>query len=401
MHSSLWLVVIFLVSSCSSGQLVIRHDPFYTWKDDGSGESLKEAVKNSIIYYERLPAKRRFKFGEEKYTPRQMIASLKFFLQTREEAKGPQDFKRKINKRFHVFESIPRKGDGLFTGYFEPLLEGRRKPKAGFTSPVFEKPKDLVEIHLRRFSSRLPKRKLVGRLQGGKLVPYFSRAEIQSRGKPLKKRAMVLAYVNEVDLFFLQIQGSGTVIFPDGEEMKINYQASNGHAYRSLGAEMVKRGIMEREEVTMQTIRTYLRENPEVVRPLLFTNPSYVFFRKVDAGPYGNIQVPLTPGRSLALDHRLFPKGALIYLMTEQPIEGETEKTQTLNRFMLVQDTGGAIRGHARGDVFWGMGEKASWLAGHMKFPGKLIFLVAKKQYLEPELVETHSNKTPYPNLPN
>jgi membrane-bound lytic murein transglycosylase A len=226
----------------------------------------------------------------------------------------------------------------------------------------------------------------MGRVDNGAMVPYWSRSDIQARlGGKLPARAIV--YVNTVDLFFLQIQGSGRVIMPDGRILRVGYDGSNGHPYRSLGAEMIRQQLLQREDVTLQSIRTYLDLNPGAVPALLNTNPSYVFFRELDgsAGPLGNLGVPLTPGRSLAADQHKVPPVAITYVQTDVPVLNDDKATRPLHRFLMVQDIGGAIKGHGRGDIFWGTGDEAEWLAGHSKNPGRLLVLVAKKEFLAPD----------------
>ncbi|MCZ6553730.1 MAG: murein transglycosylase A [SAR324 cluster bacterium] len=349
------------------------------WDDDGTPESLEGAVAQSIRYYRRLPEETMFRYGAEGYSPEEMIRALEHFLAL---AGHPEDFRERLLADYLLFESVAPGGENLFTGYFEPFIEGARVPSPPLDAPLLARPADLVEVHLERFGGGLPQRRIVGRLQAGQLLPYYSREEIQAQAA-LDGQVRVLAYVDEVDLFFLQVQGSGVVRLPDGEEMKVTYDGTNGHPYRSIGAELIRREEMTREEVTMQSLRGYLAAHPERVRPLLFANPSYIFFRRTEEGPLGNIEVPLTPGRSLALDHRLFPKGGLAYAEIEIPDREDPTRTRRMARFFLVQDTGGVINGHGRADVFWGAGEEAKWYAGHLKHPGRLFLLVAKKEALQ------------------
>ena len=378
----LLLLSIIGLAACTAprGFVPIDEPDAFAWEDDGSLEELAKAIDGSISYYRRLPPSAEIPFGKLSYTPGEMIRSLQLFLKLRRSETDPEEFGRLLLERFHLLESVALERENLFTGYFEPIIPGRKQPEAGMTTPIYGLPGDLVKIDLSRFGRNLPRQTLVGRIKNGQMLPYYSRKEIQEKNV-LKDVAKPLAYVNEIDLFFLQIQGSGLVRLLDGTELRVNYAAGNGRPYRSLGAEMVRRELMQREEVSMQRIREYLDANPDAVRPLLNTNPSYTFFRRVEQGPLGNIEVPLTPGRSLALDHRLFPKGGLAYIETEASFFGDIS-TRPLRRFMLVQDTGGVIRGHGRADVFWGKGIRAEWKAGHMKYPGRLILLAAKKSYL-------------------
>lgn len=376
------LASLLALASCSAprGFVSIEDPDSSTWMDDGSSASLIRAIEGSISYYRRLPPSARIPFGKLRYSPQEMIRSHQLFLALWQRVKDPDAFGRLLLERFHVLESISVEGDNLFTGYFEPIIPGGTQPSPGRDTPVYSLPDDLVKIDISRFGAEFPRRTLVGRLEDGFVLPYYSRGEIEE-GEVLKDVAEPLAYVNQVDLFFLQIQGSGLVRLQDGTELRLNYAASNGHPYRSLGAEMIKRELMTLENVSMQTIRDYLNANPKAVSPLLSTNPSYTFFRRVEQGPLGNIEVPLTAGRSLALDHRIFPKGGLAYIETEATLFAD-RSTLPMLRFMLIQDTGGAIRGHGRADVFWGKGIKAEWKAGNMKHGGRLMLLAAKKSYL-------------------
>lgn len=376
------LAGLVALASCTAprGFVPIEDSAASSWVDDGSSESLVRAIEGSISYYRRLPPQAVIPFGELRYSPREMIRSHELFLELWREARDPEEFSRLLLERFHVLESFSKAGENLFTGYFEPIIPGRLKSVPGMATPIYSLPTDLVRIDLSRFGRNLPRQTLVGRLRDGVVLPYYSREQIQRRNA-LKNVAEPLAYVNEIDLFFLQIQGSGIVRLRDGRELRVNYAAGNGHPYRSLGAEMIKRNLITREEISMQTIRDYLDKNPQAVRALLNSNPSYTFFRRVEQGPLGNIEVPLTPGRSLAVDHRIFPKGGLAYIQTEASLFADLA-TLPLRRFMLVQDTGGAIRGHGRADVFWGRGIKAEWAAGNMKHTGRLLLLAAKKSYL-------------------
>ena len=380
--AALVLFLLLGLASCfaPSGFVPIE-DPDAVWNDDGTPQSLEQAIERSIAYYRRLPPGAAIPFGELTYSPREMIRSHRLFLELRRTVTDPEAFARLLLERFHLLESFAADGDNLFTGYFEPIIAGSLRPQPGMETPIYSLPDDLVKIDLSRFGGDMPRQTLVGRLKNRLVLPYYSRKEIQERDV-LKGVARPFAYVNEIDLFFLQIQGSGLVRFLDGTELRVNYAAANGHPYRSIGAALIRREILTREEVTMQSIREFLNANPDAVRPLLYSNPSYTFFREVERGPLGNIEVPLTPGRSLALDHRLFPKGGLAYIETETTLFGDAV-TRPLTRFMLVQDTGGAIRGHGRADVFWGKGMEAEWAAGNMKFPGRLVLLAAKKAYLQ------------------
>lgn len=388
-----WVLLVLaslLFTACASpkGWVLLDELPDSTTLDDGNPQQLTQAIDQSINYYSRLPRGQVFTYGKLKYTVNEMVASMLLFRTLVLSAENQEDFLEEISDKFHVFESISENSENLFTGYYEPTIPGSRTPKGRLSTPLYKRPENLIELQLNDFYSDLPSRRIVGRVEGKRFVPYYTRKEI-TKNKALSKKAEPLAYVDQVDLFFLQIQGSGVVRFPDGEEIKVGYDDNNGHPYRSIGAELLRDEIIPREEISLQSIKRYLQENPKKVNALLFKNPSYTFFQVKPDGPLGNIQVPLTPGRSIALDHRRFPKGSLAYIITEVPMHDDDSATLPLRRFVLVQDTGGAIKGHGRADVFWGNGEEAEWAAGHQKHTGRLLLLVARKKYLTPYLAKT------------
>jgi membrane-bound lytic murein transglycosylase A len=217
---------------------------------------------------------------------------------------------------------------------------------------------------------------LVGKVDGGRLVPYPTRAEIA--GGALAGKGADLCYVDSaVDAFFVEIQGSGVVRFPDGTSRVVTYAGKNGHRYAAVGAELVRRGALRREEVSMQAIRAWLLANPAEQPALLATNPSYVFFRFADA-PTGSLGVPVTPDRTIAADARVFPKGALAFLETERPVDAAGAAMRPFSRFVLDQDAGGAIRTSARVDLYLGSGAYAENAAGRMKQPGRLYYLLLR-----------------------
>ena len=378
-----WALLLLLLAACAQprGLVLLRSPAELDWRDDGSALQLSRAIERSIDYYRRLPPGSVFRYGELAYTPQELVASLELFREEYLAAPDDSTLGRRIAERFHVFESLREEGDNLFTGYYEPELDASETPTAELDTPLYALPLDIVKVRLDKFGESLPSVTLMGRVVDGELVPYFTRREIQAGGA-LQARAEPIAYVNAIELFFLQIQGSGMLRFPDGRAVKVGYAASNGHPYRSIGAVLVRNDAMPLEAVSLQSIRAWLHEHPEQRQRVLFANPSYVFFRVRDEGPLGNLRVELTPGRSLAVDQRLIPAGGLAYVVTEAPQPGSTEQTQPVQRFMLAQDTGGAIRGHGRGDLFWGAGPDAEWIAGHQKHAGRLLLLVAKKEYL-------------------
>ena len=263
---------------------------------------------------------------------------------------------------------------GLITGYYEPLLRGSRQRSATFSQAVLGVPADLLTIELADVLPDLKGMRLRGRLQGNKVIPYYSRADINARESSYADR--VLLWVDDaVELFFLQIQGSGRAKLPDGSMVRIGYADQNGHPYQSIGRVLIERGELKPEQASMQGIQAWARANPDKLNELLNANPSYVFFREVPSkggeGPQGALGVPLLAERSIAVDPRQVPLGAPVFLSTTQPASAAP-----LRQLMLAQDTGGAIRGVVRADFFWGFGDQAGNLAGKMKQQGQMWVLL-------------------------
>ncbi len=263
--------------------------------------------------------------------------------------------------------------DGMVTGYYEPLLQGSRQRAPRFNFPVHGVPDNLLTIELGDLFPELKGKRVRGRIEGNKVVPYWARGEILAQQERLP--AKTLAWVDDpIELFFLQIQGSGRIRLADGSVMRVNYADQNGHPYRSIGRLLVERGDLKLEEASMQGIQAWARANPDRLNELLNSNPSYVFFREMpasDDGPIGALGVPLTAERSIAIDPRSIPLGAPVFLATTRP-----NSSQPLNRLVMAQDTGGAIRGAVRVDFFWGFGKDAGALAGRMKQNGRVWVLL-------------------------
>lgn len=265
--------------------------------------------------------------------------------------------------------------DGLVTGYYEPLLNGSRTVTKRYPHPVYAAPDDLITVDLGSVYPELKNMRLRGRVQGNKLVPYYTRAEIDA-GNPSLKGRELLWVDDAVELFFLQIQGSGRVKLDNGDTVRIGYADQNGHPYRSIGKALVDRGELTLDKASMQGIKDWGKQNPDKLADLLNFNASYVFFREMPAGnggPPGALGIPLSAGRSIAIDPRNIPLGAPVFLATTWP-----GSSKPLQRLMLAQDTGGAIRGAVRADFFWGFGKDAGKYAGSMKQSGKMWVLLPK-----------------------
>jgi membrane-bound lytic murein transglycosylase A len=275
------------------------------------------------------------------------------------------------------------RAEGLFTGYFEIELKGSWLRREPYTTPIFERPPELVNANLGDFKAELKGQRLIGKVVGGRFVPFDSRAAIEAGA--LSGRGLEMIWIDSpIDAFFLHVQGSGRVVMDDGSIVRIGFAARNGHAYKSIGRELIKMGELAKARVSMQSIKAWIRDNPDKGAKLMASNPSFIFFRVIDGalkslspeqGPIGAQGVPLTPGRSLAVDRRYLPLGIPIWLDTTDPLS----PGEPLRRLVIAQDTGSAIKGPVRGDLFWGFGPAAATRAGLMKQPGHYFLLLPRK----------------------
>ncbi|HHK75145.1 MAG TPA: murein transglycosylase, partial [Rhizobiales bacterium] len=284
-----------------------------------------------------------------------------------------------ITRHFTPYEArAGREPEGLFTGYYEASLKGSRTRHGPYQVPLYLRPDDLVMVQLGEFREALKGQRIAGRVVDGKLKPYEDRSAIVAGNWPHKDE--VLVWVDSaIDAFFVQIQGSGIVEMDTGAPMRIGYAGQNGHVYYAIGRELIKRGHLTKDNVSMQAIRKWLEANPVEGAEVMNTNQSYVFFKELtgadaQSGPVGGEGVALTAGRSLAVDRSLISYGIPVWVDIEAPVKGAGR----LQRLMIAQDTGGAIRGPVRGDVFWGYGLRAEELAGGMKSQGRYWLLLPK-----------------------
>ncbi len=361
----------------------IQPNQFPDFLDDMSYAALRDAVRQSLNYLKRVDASTPFRFGPDVFTASHLVKSMETFDQIIRKAPSPTVLRDALEASFWVYRAIGRDGCGavLFTGYFEPILRGSLYPSSDYPYPIYRKPDDWVSIDLGLFDPKYQGEHIIGRYVNQNIVPHFSREDIDLKGHLRQKGYELLWVSDQIDLFFLHMQGSGRVVLEDGTVLHVNYDASNGRMYRSIGKLLVKEGRISSEDISMQEIRAYLKDHPEEMQRVFNHNESYVFFRIVDHGPLGAIETPLTPGRSVATDLDLFPKGALAYIQSEKPVLAENSATRTwehFGRFVLNQDAGGAIRGSGRADLFWGSGLYAETAAGYMKHEGALYFLVLK-----------------------
>jgi len=271
----------------------------------------------------------------------------------------------------HALISSETGDRGLITGYYEPVIEGSRTRSDVNRYPILGVPDDLIVVDLAAINPELRSLRLRGRVEGRRLVPYYSRGEIDGRNGALP--APVIAWTADpVELFFLQVQGSGQIQLGGGERIRAGFADQNGHPYRSLGRYLVDRGELLLEQASMQGIKAWAAANPGKLQDALNYNASYVFFRELPAadGPIGALNIALTAEYSLAVDRRFVPLGSPVYLASTYPLSEER-----LERLMAAHDTGGAIRGVVRADFFWGGGKDAGALAGRMRQQGKMWLL--------------------------
>jgi membrane-bound lytic murein transglycosylase A len=362
------------------GQTVASPPPI---TDDLDRESLRLAIHHSVSYLRKLPPDQIV--GEQ---PRQISAG--------EALDGLAALDRLLDrwscwacfvKDFEAqFELVPSSRDEqhrevLFTGYYQPIIDGSLVETSEYRYPIYRKPTDLLTPERVAGNSGETARKIGGRVEAEQFAPYYTRREIDRDGL-LRGRGFEIAWVkNPIELFFLHIQGSGILRLPNGTRLHIGYAGQNGRPYRSIGRLLIDQGKISQTEMSMQRLRRHLAENPEERDEIMAYNESYVFFRITESGPFGSLEVPVTAGRSIATDSRLFPKGAPALIYSESPVldaAGRLIGWRPFVRFVLNQDTGGAIRGFQRADLYMGNGDEAGAQAGYMNSPGKIYFLMLK-----------------------
>lgn len=283
-----------------------------------------------------------------------------------------------FESRFQVYRVVNPDGsyEGLVTGYYEPLVRGSRTRSTRYPFPLYGVPKDLLTVDLTSLYPDLKNMRLRGRLDGTRVVPYYSRAEIEAGSAPLAGNE--LYYIDDiVELFFLQIQGSGQIQLDDGSIARVGYADQNGHPYRSVARVLSDRGELPLARTSMQGIKEWGRANPAKLNDVLNQNPSYIFFKELPLnlpGPLGTLRTPLIGEHAIAVDQRVIPLGAPVYLDTTYPASA-----QRLQRLVMAQDTGGAIRGAVRADFYWGSGEEAGKQAGRTKQKGRMWVLLPRE----------------------
>ena len=288
-------------------------------------------------------------------------------------------FFEKNFKPYLVFD----KGDpvGLFTGYYEAELQGSWSPGGMYNVPIYGPPKDIISVDLGKFRAELAGTVVAGRVEGKKFVPFYNRAEIAAGA--LNGRQLELMWVNSsIDAFFLHIQGSGKVVMEDGSSVRVGYAGRNGARYVAVGRELIAANTISHEDMSMQAIRAWMEANPVAALTLMNVNQSFIFFRMLDEpNPVGAQGVPLSAGYSLAIDDDFIPYGMPIWLNITDP--RDPDHKIPLRRLVVSQDTGSAIKGPVRGDLFWGGGREAAAAAGVMKEHGMYYLLLPRAAAVE------------------
>jgi membrane-bound lytic murein transglycosylase A len=388
-------LVLVVASGCYGIRVTVTAPPRPAYKvtarppiagDDLALEGVRAAAEASKRYYASLGERVYFSLDRDTYSSEQLSRSMDYFLRILDET-PPHRLDHRIARECRSYR--PRRGDGHFTAYFEPVLRAKLQPDERYRYPIYSRPDDLTLVELGRFFPG-DDRTLNGIVRNGELFPYLTREEIDGRGL-LEGRGLEIAWVDDpVELFFLHIQGSGRLDLVDGGEMRVNYAGSNGLPYTSIARYMIDSQIVE--SGSNAAIRDFLLRNPSERDQILFRNRRYVFFRAIALdpkdGPVGSLGQPLVAGRSLATDQRYVPPGALMYIKTRRPIVDSTGTLtgwEKIGRFAFSHDTGAAIKGPGRGDIFWGAGERAGSTAGYVNEPGDMIILVCGVQPLPGE----------------
>lgn len=349
--------------------------------DDLDVRGLREAAQASLAYFDRVAKGSGYhSLGRDSYSREQVAASIHNFLRIIDET-PPSRLNKRLSRECRSYS--PRKG-ARYTAYYEPVLRASRRRDERFRYPVYAKPDELTLVRLSKFFPD-DTRRIHGAVRDGELHPFLTREKIDGEGL-LEGRGLELAWVDDpVALYFLHIQGSGRLKLRSGSLLRVNFAASNGLPYTSVGRYMLDKHIIS--SGSSGAIRSYLSANPEKRDEILFHNDRYIFFRKVkladNQGPIGSLGVPLVAGRSIATDHRYVPPGALLYIKTKRPLvddSGQLIGWRDVARFAFSHDSGAAIKGPGRADIYWGEGESAGAAAGYMNQPGKMLVLMCGEQ---------------------
>ncbi|WP_432736579.1 murein transglycosylase A [Maridesulfovibrio sp. FT414] len=346
-------------------RLYTQSGPNFSWM------SLENVIRHNLQYLSRRPANEiAARYGQFEISWEMLRRTNEDFLQILPLLESSPEL---LSENFVWYELTPRT---LLTGYYEPYLEASLVPDPEYPYPLYSIPADMKKLDLGKFHHRWKGQTLLYRTENGEAVPYYDREDIDFKGA-LQGQGLEIAWVKDrVDIFMLQVQGSGRLVLPDGSIKHVLYAGKNGLKYVSLGKELIERGILSKEGMSMQKIRAYFKENPQMIQELLVTNPSYVFFRLDDEGPFGSMACPLTPMASIATDTSVIPHGSLALLTTRIPVQGQDTR-EAVAKIVMAQDRGGAIK-DTRVDLFCGSGPEAEFLAGHLTSWSHVYFPVSR-----------------------
>ena len=352
--------------------------PLFT--DDAANDSLQRALQINLDYLRGLPADKSLRLAGRTVPLARLRRSLQLLLDILAQNPSPAELDQRIKKHFDIFQAAGSTGSGgrrqmLVTGYFQPVFAGNLTRQSPYLYPLYGVPDDLVQ---RCAGNKGP---AFSRMEQGRLVPYWTRREIETQNRAAGHELVWLK--DPFDAFLVHIQGSALIEFPDGSRRGIHFAAKNGQPYRSIGSHLVQSGRLSRAETSMQTIRAYIAAHPAERDEILRANPSFIFFAWTDTpAVIGSLGTELTAGRSVAVDRTCFPAGALAFLVSRLPkvSPNNSVRWSPLHRFVLAQDSGSAINGSGRVDLFLGSGPEAGAEAGLMKESGALYFLLAKEE---------------------
>jgi len=373
--SAIFLLSSTIVFATTLKKIDYSQSPLF--EDDMDYQNLKTGIYQSLNYLDRLPSQAKFRFGGDIYTAKDMKGSLQLFLDYLNGDPLPKQMNSFINTFYNVYVSTGKSGneDVLFTAYCQPMIKGSLHKSAEFSVPICSKPYDLKQ------------KKINGKWKSGRydanqnFVPYYTRAQINDL-KILERKAEPIAWVNsKLDRLYLEIEGCGDILLPDGNSVHIQYQTKNGHGYSSIGKYMMRVKNLPANRVGILHLKKYFAKHPDELQATININKSFVFFTIGNGQSLGCLNVPITPGRTIATDRSLFPPAALGFIQSKKPVvdaQNRVKGWKNFGRFVLNQDTGGAIKGAGRGDIYFGGGEYAEIAANTLKHSGKMYFMVLK-----------------------
>ncbi len=353
------------------------------WIDDMSRESLKEAILKQLSVMEHADLTRRVRLGPRRVTRQHLVDTLHAFMDLVEQDISEEEFNRRLNEQFEVITAgYHRAGRPVvFTGYYTPIIPARREKSQNFIYPLYQKPEWYPETRAGLNPPGTPRLEPGYHLTQIRDRTLLTREDIDG-GQALSNQQLELAWLqDDLERYFLHIQGSGYLAFPDGTLQAVQYMASNHFPYHSVGKQMLKDGVIKSAQGSMQGMKQYFRDHPEDIDKYLFRNNRYIFFQNSDSSPRGSGGAELVAGRSIATDKSLYPAGGLVFITVEKPIlndELEITGWQKVSRFVIDQDTGSAIKGPGRVDLYFGVGEPAGAAAGHYKRTGHMTYLLKK-----------------------